>query len=205
MNYTVNASGRFANQSALPLVRWADELDISFTLPQGTVQEGDTFALAIDTDRFLHNGLCALSESFTVSGDTVSFTAVNTTTRKFLDAVNGKAGNIAAWMQLTRYIGGDIERRQTVLDDRCALQGVVYIKGASADILDPNASYTKEEMDAIVEGMEEAKTAAELAAEAAGRSAQSVSGVEQTVSGYLVTATALNEALENYDGDNTGY
>ena len=69
MNYKVNSNGRLVNTSGItlrdaekPVMRFNEPLTISFTLPAGTVASGDTFALAIDTDNFLGDGLCAFQE-----------------------------------------------------------------------------------------------------------------------------------------------
>jgi hypothetical protein len=158
MSFKVNNQGIFVNASNvrlrdkdLPCLRWGDDFAIVLVFPNGTIQQGDTFALAVDTDRFLGNGLCALSEDFTfdVATQTVSFAGVATNTQKMLSAVNGKPGCVEGQIQVTRYVNGDISQRVTILDDRCMMKGLVYVNGATVYILDPNAAYTKEQVDAI--------------------------------------------------------
>ena len=158
MGFKVNEKGVFVTSAGvalrdkdLPTLRWGDGFSISIVLPAGSVAAEDRFCLAVDVDRFLGNGLCALSETATidVANNTVSFDGIATNTQKFLNAVNGKAGCIEGQMQLVRYVGGDLSERQTLLDDRCMLKGLVYVNGATVYILDPNAAYTKEQVDAI--------------------------------------------------------
>ncbi len=158
MSFKVNDKGVFVSDAGvalrdkdLPMLRWGDGFSITFVLPAGVVSADDSFCLAVDVDRFLGNGLCALSETATIdaANNTVSFEGIATNTQKFLNAVNGKAGCVEGQMQLVRYVGGDIAERQTLLDDRCMLKGLVYVNGATVYILDPNAAYTKEQVDAI--------------------------------------------------------
>ena len=159
MNYKVNDNGQLVNTSGItlrdaqkPVMRFNEPMTIAFTLPAGKVAAGDTFALAIDTDNFLGDGLCAFQESATidVTSNTVTFANVATNTQKLLDKTNGRPGLVMAQMQVIRYVGGALTAAQTVVDDNAFLRGIVYVNGATAVLLDPNASYTKDELDALM-------------------------------------------------------
>ena len=159
MNYKVNDNGQLVNASGItlrdaqkPVMRFNEPMTIAFTLPAGKVAAGDTFALAIDTDNFLGDGLCAFQESATidVASNTVTFANVATNTQKLLDKTNGRPGLVMAQMQVIRYVGRALTAAQTVVDDNAFLRGIVYVNGATAVLLDPNASYTKDELDALM-------------------------------------------------------
>ncbi len=121
----------------IPVIYFGERPSFLFTFPEGTLAEGDTVRLAVDTDKdFLRTAPMAVSVAELDSAATSVTVVLDTRTARFRDIVNGRSAPVPAFLEVTRWRLDNGTRVASVLcDAACTVRSIVSDYGDDVDIL----------------------------------------------------------------------
>ena len=124
-------------RTSLPALYFGEQVEFTFTFPEGLLASGDIVRLAIDTDKdFLATAPMAVAAVELDSAATSVTAVLDTRTARFRDIVNGRSTPIVAFLEITRWRLDSGSRVATVLcDAACTVRSIVSDYGDDVDIL----------------------------------------------------------------------
>ena len=209
-----SSAGSIAQQ---PRLYYGCEYAVTLFFPPSTIAEGDELQVALNKSRTFFSSASATGDApvaavakHAVTAEEAAAQAVSltlsTNTRAMIDQVNGIDHPVRG------FLGVHLLRGQSFVT-LCVADALMLSLESGPDAISPSLPVTdyptreelRAELDEAVEKSEIWAHGTEEQIRSIGGTGKSSEGYRDEVGDYIVLATALGEALREYDGDNTEY